>query len=301
MDKIPVIYILSNGRSGSTLLDLLLGSHQNVWTLGEAQNLPWEVRANRPSGSGKPIQECPFWQSVLPHIPLENSNYPIEFFRLKERGKVIRWKLLPGLCQGQIPRHYQDAVREYGKLNYTYFREVWIAAQKERQNSIEWLVDASKDPYRLFWLQHSDLFEFKVIHLTKSPPAFVYSTSKDELPKATKKVIRMSGRWLVENAIMSLVCHRNIDTNSFTHLRYEDLASQPDIALQKVSKNLGITLKSQSEKDFRGMKNYAISGNKMRWQNTSIKLDEKWRFSLPQKYQQIVWSLTEFAAKKYGY
>ncbi len=301
MEKIPVIYILSNGRSGSTLLDLLLGSYQNVWTLGEAQNLPWEVRANRPSGSGKPIQECPFWKPLLPRIPLDKGNYPIELFRLGESGKVIRWELLSGLYQGKIPPYYQDAVREYGKLNYTYFREVWEAAQKERQINIEWLVDASKDPYRLFWLQHSGLFNIKVIHLTKIPPAFVYSTSKYELPKATKKVIRMSGRWLVENTIMSLACHSNIAPNSFTHLRYEDLARQPDEALQKVSNCLGITLKPKSETDFRSMNNYAVSGNKMRWQNTPIKLDEKWRSCLPQKYQQMVWILTGLTAKKYGY
>ena len=35
-----VIYILSNGRSGSTLLDLLLGAHPRLWTLARRTCCP---------------------------------------------------------------------------------------------------------------------------------------------------------------------------------------------------------------------------------------------------------------------
>ena len=38
--KIKLIYIASNGRSGSTLLDMLIGKHKSCFTLGEFQVLP---------------------------------------------------------------------------------------------------------------------------------------------------------------------------------------------------------------------------------------------------------------------
>jgi hypothetical protein len=68
--RLPLVYILSNGRSGTTLLDLLLGAHPRVWTVGEVQNLPWEMRYPRaPCGCGNPVQESPFWAPILHDIP----------------------------------------------------------------------------------------------------------------------------------------------------------------------------------------------------------------------------------------
>ncbi len=58
-DKFKLIYIASNGRSGSTLLDLLLGTHSNIWILGEFQNLPWElIEPRQTCGCGTAVEHC---------------------------------------------------------------------------------------------------------------------------------------------------------------------------------------------------------------------------------------------------
>ena len=44
MSKIQVLYIVSNGRSGSTLLQMLLNLHKNIFTVGEIQELPNELK-----------------------------------------------------------------------------------------------------------------------------------------------------------------------------------------------------------------------------------------------------------------
>jgi len=303
MNKIPIIYILSNGRSGSTLLDLVLGSSPNAWTLGEAQILPWDCVENRnPCGCGLPVQECEFWQTVSPNIPLFKGAYPIEYFRIPERtGKVIRWKLLGDLLTGRVSQHSYKAVEEYGELNAQYFKAVLEEAQKRKGSSVKWLVDPSKDPYRLFWLQQSGYFDIRVIHLTKHPQAFVYSMVKRELPEATLKVVRMAGRWLVQNTIFTRLCRANFRKDHYIHMRYEDLASQPEAVTQLIHNWLNIEFPSALSKSFRDQENHAVSGNHMRWQKTRIELDEKWKISLPNKHQQLTGVITSSLSRIYGY
>ena len=61
-----VLYIAGPGRSGSTLLDLVLGQVDGVVSIGELRNL-WYAGFHGawPCGCGKPVTECPFWSAVL--------------------------------------------------------------------------------------------------------------------------------------------------------------------------------------------------------------------------------------------
>ncbi|MCH8010903.1 MAG: hypothetical protein IIA61_02980 [Candidatus Marinimicrobia bacterium] len=68
------------------------------------------------------------------------------------------------------------------------------------------VVDASKDPYRLFWFSRTEEFDLYVIYLTKNPRTFVYSMTKSN-PRDFKKVIRMCTRYVVENTIIEKVLY----------------------------------------------------------------------------------------------
>jgi hypothetical protein len=171
--------------------------------------------------------------------------------------------LLPDLARGKISNRWESAARQYIRHNAIYFNAVREEAQQRQNNQVRWLVDASKDPYRLFWMQHSDRFDVRVIHLTKDPRAFVYSVTKRELPRASRKVLRMTGRWIVENAIMSQLCRSSFDGKHVMHLKYEDLAAHPNDTMDAVFEWLGLSSK-QSVRDYRDKTQHAVSGNKMR-------------------------------------
>ncbi len=83
-DKTKVIYIVSDSHSGSTLLDLILGSHPLIQSVGEvrrirtksvslesllAYNLIDEVNSNKTlityCSCGLPIDKCNFWSKVI--------------------------------------------------------------------------------------------------------------------------------------------------------------------------------------------------------------------------------------------
>ncbi|MEK6481635.1 sulfotransferase [Catalinimonas sp. 4WD22] len=306
--KVPVIYILSNGRSGSTILDLMLGSFPNLWTLGEAQLLPLEIDFNAICGSGEPILESFFWKDLIPSIQLEDNNSSISYFRRSHphgahTGAVIRWKLLYELFTAKFSKDTLGRVESYGKLNYDYFKKtIHHAEQNGFANKVEWIVDASKDPYRLMWLQKSGLFDIKVIHLVKRPSAFVYSTAKGKQQGMNPVMVaRMTLRWIIENKIMSKVCDQCISPENVYTLQYEELAQDPDKALSLIGERFGINLNGYSTNQFREYQNFGVSGNKSRWENRSIFLDEKWKKHMPSKHIKFVNLWTQKLASRYGY
>ncbi|MFD0886208.1 sulfotransferase, partial [Streptosporangium algeriense] len=60
-----VVFLGGLGRSGTTLLERLLGEVPGVTPLGEVAHL-WTrgVLANEDCGCGKPFGACPFWREV---------------------------------------------------------------------------------------------------------------------------------------------------------------------------------------------------------------------------------------------
>src|SRR5688572_24003314 len=61
-----VVFIASAGRSGSTILDRLLGSTPDVWSGGELARV-WGVvdEPGRLCACGQTPRQCEFWSAVL--------------------------------------------------------------------------------------------------------------------------------------------------------------------------------------------------------------------------------------------
>ena len=58
--RINIIYVLSQGRSGSTVLDLILGNYKNNVSLGELHNLYWDIHEDNICSCGNKILNCSF-------------------------------------------------------------------------------------------------------------------------------------------------------------------------------------------------------------------------------------------------
>ncbi len=301
-DKISLIYILSCGRSGSTLLDLLLGAHPEMWTLGEAEMLPWELKRDRlPCGCGASMRECSFWQEVLPSVRLDNR-YHVGYFRdIHGWGRLIHRQLVGDLWRGRVDSRWQDAVDEYNEVNVHYFRGVRDVALKHYRSRLRYLVDASKNPYRLFWLSYSRELDIRVIHLVKDPRGFAFSVLKEYPTRTLRRALRAATRWTVENILFERLTQKRFPPDNVFFLRYEDLASQPAAVLARLGEWLGVTFPADITQTFRKVPNHAVCGNPMRWQDTPIFLDQKWRRVLPAPYRWGIWGIAGWLARRYGY
>lgn len=306
---IPLIYIASNGRSGSTVLDLLLGALPGVWTVGEVQLLthPWVVE-HSPCGCGAAIPDCPFWGPVLERLgPVadgsrEEGVHGIDYFRRRHRsGKVLRPALLPGIWRGRSGKGFAAAIDEYGDHNAALFTQARQAAEHLTGSPVRWLVDASKDPYRLLWLQESGRFDIRVIHLLKDPRAYVHSMTKFDDHPGWPKAARFAGRWLVENAMFARLARVGFPPGVTRRLHYETLAGDPYGTMASLCRWLGVEMPAASLGLFRDQVNHGVAGNRSRWETRPIALDESWRTRMPAGFRRLATALTFPGAWAWGY
>ncbi len=299
--KIPLVYILACDRSGSTLLDILLGSHSELWTVGEAEFLPWELKRDLyPCGCGKRLQRCPFWHPILGDLPADILE-TLGYFREIHGWWGIFREELTDLLRGKVSERRHPLAQRYGEANAQFFRRVFDRVQTTWKPEIRYLVDASKQPYRLFWLAQRDDFDMWVIHLVKDPRAFVYSLLRRSPHRPLSKAVRFAMRWLIQNKLSERVLQAHVPKDRRFFLRYEDLASRPGEVLSELGKWLGVQFPQDLPLRFRQIENHGVAGNPTRWKDTPIVLDEKWKTHLPKARQWLVWGLTSRLARRYGY
>lgn len=301
--RIPLVYILSNGRSGSTILDMLLGAHPAVWTMGEVQLMPLDAAHNiQPCGCGRSVATCSFWSLFASKVQNSESKFPVEYFRLPNRaGKVLRGNLLQDLWRSRISRRWLSAVAEYGSENYKLISLVKQKAAERRSGDIRWLIDASKDAYRLFWLAESRLFDIRVIHLVKDSRAFVYSMVCKNEAASWSRILRYSARWCVENLIAARVCNNGFPSNHVKLVRYENLAENPKETMSEIFQWLDLDDAGDFMSGFRENENHGISGNASRLETKPFTLDEKWKHNMPAAQAWFVRVSTLPIMRHFGY
>lgn len=301
-DKKKLIYILSSGRSGSTLLELLLHSHQYIWTLGELQVLPWILSENSNCGCGKRMKECEYWVNVLKNLSFRGKEVRLDMFREYRRGgKAIRLNELLNIYWGVQYRRREDFVSDYGIINSNIINRSIQEAEKIVGHNIEYVIDASKDPYRLQWLIESGRFEIYIVHLIRDPRAYVFSTLKNIENYNSMDVMKYAMRWRFQQQLYGKILgNRQNDCRAIV-LRYEELCLDTLIAIDTIFKWLDCTYEKVGLHKFRKVKNHAVAGNPMRWESRDISIDDKWKYAMKKKHARIAWQLTKDISFNYGY
>jgi hypothetical protein len=303
-DRIKLVYIASSGRSGSTLLELLLGTHPRVWTTGEFYVLPFALESpGKPCGCGSPVARCPFWGPIVAAADAGALGASVGRFRDGyEVGRLLRYGELPFVLTrsagGAVRR---NEARRFGQDNAAVLAAVLDRAREFKGPQVTWLVDASKSLYRLLWLRQCERFDLRVVHLVKDPRAFVYSISKGSgRAVAGRKAARAALRWNVENFLFDRLFRQRFDPSQVLRIRYEDLASATDRVLGDITAWLGLPADRGAVNGFRAG-NHGIAGNPMRHESNGIRLDEKWRSELPPGVQRMVRTLSLGLSRKYGF
>ena len=156
-----------------------------------------------------------------------------------------------------------------------------VSNQAEELSSTrpKWIVDASKDPYRLYWLLNDPRLDVRVIHLARGAHGFVNSSLKRERLKNPVlkliEIVRLAFRWASLNLIFRLVCAQMNAAHS-TRIAYESLATEPAQTLKSACQEIGVPISAAPER-LQEKENHAIAGNQMRSGKREVVLDEKWR------------------------
>ena len=137
---VKLLYIIGDGRSGSTLLNIALGNHPDAVAAGELCNVQRYLwRQDNWCSCGTPVHECSFWGAVSTMLGdarpdldlqtrLERSGMLLEpqgFFSHQEHtlSYLCKFKgtLTPGQMQEDLVLAPAEDDRSYNRYNIVWF------------------------------------------------------------------------------------------------------------------------------------------------------------------------------------
>ena len=305
-----MLYIGGLGRSGSTLIERLIGQLPRVCAVGELVHL-WErgITDDERCGCGEPFHQCPFWQQV--GKAAFGGWDEVDVSRVAAlRSRVDRNRFIPALAR----RHVRPKMRQLLTEYTSYYARLYAAITDV--SGCDLVVDSSKHPSLAHCLRWQPDVDLRVLHLVRDPRAVAYSWSRQVLRPDTDRQSYMTRyspattarQWDVQNAAFQLLARTGVPT---MRLRYEDFTAEPELTLHRVADFAG--LPSRDSYPFLTADgpswrahlsgSHSVSGNPMRFTTGQIPIraDEKWRTSMPKAQQRAVTALTLPLLAGYGY
>jgi Sulfotransferase family len=308
-DRVRVLYIGGWGRSGSTLVDRVLGQVPGVASLGEVREL-WSRGwvENRPCGCGKPFADCPFWTAV--------GERAFGGWNALDRGEVLalRYSIdrawnYPALIGRRGPRSFADRLDRYVAILdrlYTAIGEV---------SGAQVVVDSSKLPTHALLLRRVPSVDLRVVHLIRDARGVAFSWRKQQLSATTGagqeryleryNPVAASGRYVLYNALTTVLARTGVP---LLRVRYEDFVADPPVWTGRILSHAGLSVgRAQlaflhdGEADL--APNHTVDGNPMRFSvgPVRIRVDDEWRRRMPRSDRVWVTALTAPSLLRYGY
>ncbi|MGH2813141.1 MAG: sulfotransferase [Actinomycetota bacterium] len=299
-----VLYIAGWGRSGTTLLDNLLGQLYGFFSAGELRYL-WErgLIEERLCGCGRPVSECPVWSKVLAKLggiageAAGVVNLQEREARVRHTPRLLRRELRPS--GGDLARYLDITLRLYRAV-----REVTGARV---------IVDSSKRPPDGAVLRLLGEVDAYFVHMVRDPRAVAYSWRRPkELKDRSRRQYMRSHRpwastaqWIGWNLAISALRRRHGPMRTML-LRYEDFIARPAETVAAIAELVGeqpssLPFEDPSTAVLEG--NHTVSGNPSRFETGRIRLriDDEWVKRQPLRDRLIVTALTAPLLGRYGY
>lgn len=292
----PIVLILGDGRSGSSLLEAQLSRAFGLTALGEAR---WffqrGLRDDELCSCGERFSNCAFWSQIRKEVKLEN------FEGAKLTGLADKLDL--GSQRRVFKNFYLHVRREPGMQKLiAAAQNIWIAAEKQSPYGI---IDSSKSTaYFLLLCYGTSFFEhIRVVHIVRDPRSVAASrqrirTRVESSDPANRKMplvgpVKSSLMWLLANFSAEIFCCL---VKTATRIRYEDLVDDHQATLSSISASLDLRpRKFSGESDLY----HSMSGNPTRFE-ADFALPTRRETGVP-RFAWLVSVLTWPLRLRYGY
>ncbi|MFC7273740.1 sulfotransferase [Paractinoplanes rhizophilus] len=299
-----VLFLGGLGRSGTTLVERLLGELPGVCALGEVVHL-WQrdLRDDERCGCGARFSACGFWRRV--GALAFGGWHNVDVDRVHHlRAAVERTRHIPRLATAvEAP----DEVHEYAG----YYSRVYAAAAEVSGARI--VVDSSKHSALAHVLRWSAGLNLRVVHVVRDARGVAYSWTKTVARPETDGAEEMTkyspGRsamlWNAHNAAFGLLARRGVPVR---RIRYEEFVSDPRLVLADLAAFAGVSL-GPSDLDFiedghADLKvGHSAAGNPMRFTvgRVALRRDDAWVSALPPRQRRLVGAVCAPMLRAYGY
>lgn len=285
-----VLYLGGLGRSGTTLIERLLGGLPGVTPLGEVVHL-WErgLVFDELCGCGEPFRGCPFWRKVG-DIAFGGWDTLTANDILERKSSIDRTRYIPLLTTRPPARlgRYLDL-----------YRRVYNAVHNV--TGCEVIVDSSKHASLAFCLRWADDLELRVAHVVRDSRAVAHSWTK-RVPRpdrdgsfmATLPPWATAGHWVAQNTGFEVLAGCGVPT---LRVRYEAFVDDPIGGLFEIAEFAGLeTAPSACAQllDEQAEPAHTVSGNPIRFASgrMTLRRDDAWRSGLPLHHRLLVQALT---------
>ncbi|MBM3676202.1 MAG: sulfotransferase [Actinobacteria bacterium] len=293
-----VCFVGGVGRSGSTLLELLLAQVPGTVTLGETIHLLERgLAADERCTCGESFSRCALWAAVG-EAAFGGWPYDCVDELLALQRQVDKHRYVPRLL------HPRGAFATRLDAYVGGFLEPVLAAAARVTGA--WLVvDTSKHPSHEMVLDRSPGLDVRTVHLVRRPEGVAYSWSKEvrrpEVASGDVSMPRYSAgrsalRWVAWNSLLELEARRRHRT---LRLRYEDLVADPEAAVDGVVRHCGGVPGREGAPPVV----HGIGGNPVRFGGgvPVIRADDGWREGLTPAQRRLVVALSAPLRRAYGY
>jgi len=237
-----VLFNVGKGHSGSTILNLVLGRHPQIVSLGEVSTTLNNLEeTNNLCTCGKNKKECPIWSKVL----ALDANITIT----EKYKKLI------------------EIVKEY------YGQDAIIADSSKSLKSLKALDEnfVKRNFYMLFLLKDIRSYLLSMIDLKRKH-------NKQKLRKTD--IIKYIIDWYYGNKKIKKYLRKN--SFPYLQIGYEDFALNTEMLVNEIASNLSISSDNESFAEKYWEKIHIMHGNAMRHdrdKNQKIKYDYRWFYS----------------------
>ena len=295
-----LIYIGGYGRSGSTLLDIILNAHPEMVTAGALSNFADWVVNDRTCACGATLPRCPFWSAVLGELHLDAGEYATfvqDQLRFEARGTAdVRdgGRAAADRHAGRLRALIDAIARVSGqRLIIDSSKSAGQAARRP-----DFLASEVRVPVRMIWLVRD------VRAVTWSAMRGPGSPEREQGRGQLRRIASAILGWRAANRAAERT-RETLGAGNVLFLRYEDLASDPAAAVSRICAFVGVPadpLVARLASDTPFEPGHNLGGNRLRMNRTiTVKPDVEWRSRLPRAWAAAAWAATARQSKAFGY
>jgi Sulfotransferase family len=305
--RVKVLYFAGSGRSGTTIINNIVGQLGGAFAAGEIRFL-WErgVVEDRLCGCGLPFSQCPTWQAVMTKAFPDGSAPDANAVAGRLISRLRLRRLPTMIARKVVGRRAAAAHPDDEALQRTY-----DALAECTGASV--ILDSSKLPGYGLLLADLPGIDLYVLHIMRDPRAVTFSWRRtklthdgvgDEDAMQQLAVWKVPLVWLAENVATAMIWARRRDR--YIRVPYERFVADPQGTMAAVADLVGLDpadLPFETPMSVRLAPTHSVAGNPNRHDTGTITLrhDTEWVSAMPAKDKAVVTALAAPGLLAFGY
>lgn len=290
-----VVYIAGSGRSGTTLLERMVGAVPGYVNVGELIDLFRRVASNdERCGCGETFSTCPFWQEVGDRAFKGWDDGVLDEVNGLQH-QVARQRYLTSNLLPVKTAAFRKSARTYRQRYASLYRAIADTAGAST------IVDASKWPAQAAALVGPEI-DLRIIHVQRDVRGVAWSMGKNHVarPQDTHGRELMESAGVKAAALRWSACQSEVALLRLTgvpqvRVRYEELIADAHTQITEALRAVNLPPAAGDLSHIHGGEvelgaSHGLSGNPSRFREgtTRLALDQAWRTQMPTRDKLVV-------------